>query len=173
MKSINVEEAQQWSLSNKAVIVDVREPAEIASIRVKEMIAAPLSQSSLIKHPIDEDKAIIVLCRSGNRSRQACKLIQQQFPNHQVYNLEGGIQAWEASGFPLIKGKHYHLALDRQVQLTIGSMVLLASILGFFITPWFFLLSGFFGGGLIFAGLSGTCGLALLLAKMPWNQTNK
>lgn len=170
MDAITVNEARQWLSEGKAVIIDVREPAEIASCSIENGIAAPLSQSAHVDTAIDENKALIVMCARGNRSRQALELITKQFPNHQVVNLEGGLQAWQRAGFDVKQSSRKVLPLDRQVQLTVGTMVFIGSLLGFFFSPWFFMLSGFFGAGLIFAGLSGTCGLALFLAKMPWNR---
>ncbi|MCI1294357.1 MAG: DUF2892 domain-containing protein, partial [Acetobacter sp.] len=60
--------------------------------------------------------------------------------------------------------------LDRQVQLIIGLLVLTGSLLGFFVSPWYFLLTGFFGAGLTVAGLTGFCGLARVVAHAPWNR---
>jgi hypothetical protein len=97
------------------------------------------------------------------------KLINED-PNLEIYNLEGGISAWSAAGCEIKTSGKFFLSLDRQVQLTIGLGVLIGNILGYFISPIFLLLSGFFGAGLIFAGLSGYCGLAILMAKMPWNK---
>lgn len=58
----------------------------------------------------------------------------------------------------------------RQVQITVGFFVLLASLLAVTVNPAWVYLCMFFGAGLLFAGLSGFCGLALILAKMPWNR---
>jgi hypothetical protein len=58
----------------------------------------------------------------------------------------------------------------RQVQITAGSLVALGTALGWFVSPWFLILSGFVGCGLMFAGLSGWCGMAMMLGRMPWNR---
>jgi hypothetical protein len=62
------------------------------------------------------------------------------------------------------------LPVDRQVQLIAGTMVLTGVALGTLVNPWFLVISAFFGAGLTFAGATGTCGLALMLMKMPWNR---
>ena len=91
--------------------------------------------------------------------------------NWKFYNLEGGITAWQNSGGAINQsGGPKVLPLDRQVLLLAGSFVLTASLLGYFVSPKFFLLASFFGLGLIVAGWTGFCGGALILAKMPWNQ---
>lgn len=172
MKNISAKDAHQWLLDKKAVLIDVREPAEVEATRIESAIVVPLSGSLTISETIAKDLAIIVVCRSGNRSSKACPLISKQFPNHQIYNLDGGVMAWEKGGYPLIRSSRKVLPLDQQVQLTVGCLVLLASLLGFFSSPWFLLISAFVGSGLIFAGLSGTCGLAMLLARMPWNKAS-
>lgn len=71
---------------------------------------------------------------------------------------------------PVKKSGSFFLPLDRQVQLTIGIGVLLGSVFGYFLSAGFFILSGFFGLGLIVAGMTGFCGLAKLMAYMPWNK---
>lgn len=84
--------------------------------------------------------------------------------------LEGGIDAWKAAGLEVEQDPTQPLELQRQVMIAAGSLVLLGVLLGYALSPWLFLLSGFVGAGLIFAGISGFCGMALLLQRMPWNR---
>jgi hypothetical protein len=84
--------------------------------------------------------------------------------------LEGGMVAWRAAGLPIREGAKKVLPLDRQVQLIVGSMVLIGTLLGAFVNPWLLIIPGFFGAGLAFAGATGTCALGMMLARMPWNQ---
>ncbi len=120
--------------------------------------------------PECKNKKMVLHCRSGKRSSSACQKLINEDPNLEIYNLEGGISSWIAEGCQIQTSGKFFLPLDRQVQLTIGLGVLIGSILGYLVSPTFFLLSGFFGAGLTFAGLSGYCGLAVLMAKMPWNK---
>ncbi len=171
IESIDVKTAQDWLSNNKAVLLDVREPAEHAADCIEYAELRPLSAISANDIPLNTDKKIIVYCRSGQRSQTACDKYIKAHPNTTFYYLEGGILAWQKSGLKTIKKTTANiLPLDRQVQLTVGTMVFLGVILGYFISPMFLAIPLFFGAGLIFAGLSGTCGLAMLLAKMPWNQ---
>ncbi|MEI6729885.1 MAG: DUF2892 domain-containing protein, partial [Pseudomonadota bacterium] len=87
----------------------------------------------------------------------------------EVYNLEGGILAWAASGSEVKSSGSFFLPLDRQVQLSVGLSLLVFSLFGYFVSQVFFVLTGFIGLGLAIAGLTGYCGLAKILAKMPWN----
>jgi rhodanese-related sulfurtransferase len=86
-----------------------------------------------------------------------------------VINVEGGTRAWDQAGLPVVRGKKT-ISLERQVRIAAGSLVLLGAALGYFINPLFIGLSAFVGAGLIFAGVTDTCGMGMMLAKMPWNQ---
>ena len=88
----------------------------------------------------------------------------------QVSLLGGGIQAWKAAGLPVEEDKSQPLPLMRQVQIAAGVLILLGVLLGYTVNGGFFLLSGAVGAGLTFAGVTGFCGMARLLAIMPWNR---
>jgi rhodanese-related sulfurtransferase len=111
---------------------------------------------------------VVLVCRSGKRAEQARrKLAAAGCGNLAV--LEGGVTAWEQAGLPVKRGKAV-LSLERQVRIAAGLLVLAGVVLGFLVHPGFFGLSAFVGAGLTFAGLTDWCGMAQLLAKMPWNQ---
>ena len=88
----------------------------------------------------------------------------------EVFNLEGGIEAWRAAGLPVAEGERKTLPLDRQVQLTIGLLLLASVALALLVHPAFIWLAAFFGAGLTMAGLTGFCGMARVMARMPWNR---
>ncbi|MCP9780337.1 DUF2892 domain-containing protein [Cyanobium sp. To12R1] len=102
--------------------------------------------------------ALVLVCHSGRRSAQA--------------DLEGGIPSWQQAGLPLRRLNNAPLPLMRQVQIAAGSLVLLGLGLGSWVAPAWILLSWFVGAGLVFAGISGFCGMARLLALMPWNRVS-
>jgi DUF2892 family protein/rhodanese-like protein len=110
----------------------------------------------------------VVVCRTGVRATIAAESLARAGRRARV--LDGGMLAWRRARLPVHAGRK-RLAVDRQVQLIAGSMVLTGVILGTFVNAWFLLLSAFFGAGLTFAGATGTCGLALALMRMPWNRT--
>jgi rhodanese-related sulfurtransferase len=87
-----------------------------------------------------------------------------------AYLLEGGIEAWRKAGLPVAKDRRAPLEIMRQVQITAGMLVLAGVVLGFAVAPGFFGISAFVGAGLTFAGMTGWCGMARLLALMPWNR---
>lgn len=86
------------------------------------------------------------------------------------YALKGGLDAWKKAGFAVKSDPSQPLELQRQVQITAGTLIVLDGVLGATVSPWFHLLPGFVGAGLIFAGMSGFCGLAGVLVLMPWNR---
>ncbi len=88
----------------------------------------------------------------------------------EAYILEGGLDAWKRAGLPVQIDPGQPLELSRQVQIVAGGLVLAGTIAGAWLSPWFLLLPGFVGAGLVFAGLSGFCGLARVLMRMPWNR---
>jgi hypothetical protein len=111
----------------------------------------------------------MVMCHAGKRGAAAAeKLCSLGFRN--VRNLEGGMVAWKAAGMTCQAGAKKGLPLMRQVQICVGSWVLLASVLSLTVDLRWVYLNALLGAGLLFAGLSGFCGLAMILAKMPWNK---
>lgn len=173
VKNIDSKTLNQWLKNNEAIVVDVREPAEHAAEKISESNLLPLSSVNKQSLPKSNNKKIVLHCRSGGRSLSAYKKLIQEDPQLEIYNLEGGISAWSIAGFNVETSDKFFLPLDRQVQLVIGLGVLLSSILGYVVDQKFFLICGFFGAGLTFAGLSGYCGLAIFMAKMPWNKASK
>lgn len=170
IKTVDAPTLKHWLDSGSALVIDVREPAENKAESIPGALLMPLAGVRSSALPEATGKRLVIHCRKGGRGGTACEKLLAEDPNLEIYNLEGGIAAWAAAGFPTHTSGKFFLPLDRQVQLTIGLGVLLGSALGYFIHPAFLLLSGFFGAGLTFAGLTGFCGLAIAMARMPWNQ---
>jgi rhodanese-related sulfurtransferase len=170
VKNIEAKTLKKWLDKNEAIIVDVREPAENKAECIKQARLISLGEIKKDKLPDINGKKLVIHCLSGKRASSACEKLLKEDPSLEIYNLEGGINAWKESGFKVESSGKFFLPLDRQVQLTIGLSVLIGSILAYFVNPYFNFLTGFFGLGLTFAGLTGFCGLAMLMAKMPWNK---
>lgn len=160
-------------LKNKEIcLIDVREPIENTEERIEGALLMPVSSFDPAKVlSIKGDKKLVLHCRSGKRSMKAA---EQLIENGclEIYSLKGGIEAWKANGYEVEKSKNAPISLMRQVQIAAGSLVLLGFILSIFVQKEFIYLSAFVGAGLVFAGLTNTCALGMLLAKMPWNKTN-
>ena len=155
--------------AGEAILIDVREADEFAREHIVGARLAPLS--AIDAHDFDRDhgKIAVFHCRSGNRTEMnATRLLAKGFPHS--YALAGGIEAWKAAGLPISANRKAPLEIMRQVQITAGLLILLGVGLGFAVDPGFFGLSAFVGAGLTFAGATGWCGMAKLLAAMPWNR---
>jgi rhodanese-related sulfurtransferase len=172
IKNVKAEDLKKWMDKGDVVLIDVREPAEHRAENIEGAKLVPLSTISKSNLPDAKGKKLVIHCRSGGRSNNACLKLLEEDPNIEVYNLEGGISAWAGGGHAVIKSGKAFLPLDRQVQLTIGLFVLGGSLLAYYVNPLFTILTGFMGAGLTFAGLSGYCGLAMLMAKIPWNKVS-
>ena len=148
------------------LLLDVRSPLEFESERIEGAVNVPLDTLDTRVDEIPESADVVVVCRTGVRATIAVESLARVGRRARV--LDGGLNAWRRARLPLRVGRK-RLPVDRQVQLIAGSMVLLGVGLGLTVSPWFLALSAFFGAGLTFAGATGTCGLALVLMKMPWN----
>jgi rhodanese-related sulfurtransferase len=148
-------------------VIDVREPMEYASGHIAGSLNVPLARITEADLP---SGPLVLVCHSGNRSSQALSRLLQNGHPHALADLEGGIPAWQQAGQPVRKLNNAPLPLMRQVQIAAGSLVLLGVILSQALAPGWIWLSGFVGAGLVFAGVSGFCGMARLLAVMPWNR---
>lgn len=170
MISVDAKTVKEWLDKNEALIIDVREPGEYQAANIPGSKLIPLGSINRKQLPEAQGKKIVIHCQLGKRGGKACELLVNEDPTLDIYNLEGGISAWAEQGYPVNRQSSHFLPLDQQVQLTIGSGVLLGIFLSLLGSSWWLLLSAFFGAGLCFAGLTGNCYLAQLLAKMPWNK---
>lgn len=148
-------------------LIDVRERDE----HLRERIAGAqcIPASTLPASLGTEDEEVIFHCRSGARTQAHAATLAASVPG-KAYVLEGGLDAWKKANLAVEKTPKAPLEIMRQVQMTAGGLVLLGVVLGYLVSPGFFGLSAFVGAGLFFAGASGWCGMARLLALMPWNR---
>ena len=151
-------------------ILDVRTPAEFEAAHIPGSYNVPLDR--LPEHARDLGSAIggpaILVCRSGGRARQAEQALREaDLPRLHV--LDGGLAAWEARGMPVNRGRQ-RWSLERQVRGVAGTLVLAGVVGGWLVWPPLALLAAAVGGGLAFSALTDACGMALLLAKLPYNR---
>jgi rhodanese-related sulfurtransferase len=153
-------------------LIDVRTPVEYAEVHAEGATLIPLDhldqQTVRAVRGATPAKPLFFICKSGSRARKAVeKLIAADCPN--VLFIEGGTDAWIQAGLPVVRSTQRVIALERQVRIAAGLLVLIGAALGWLVHPVFFGLSAFVGAGLVFAGATGWCGMGILLAKMPWN----
>lgn len=170
--NISAKDLEQLLKTEEIVIVDVREPAEYKSEAIKGSKNLPLSQVTIdTTHlPEHKHKKLVIHCKAGKRSMMACEKLKAENAPFNLYNLEGGIDAWKAAGLPIVESGKKIIPLDRQTQIAIGLLIVGGSLLGNFVNYNWFILPGIIGLGLLNAGITGWCGMAKLIAKMPWNQ---
>lgn len=152
-----------------ALLIDVRTKPEHKSVCIRGAKNIPLDELKDHKEELSKVKTLFVHCRTGGRSTQACRILSDLGLSNTI-NVKGGILEWQAEGFAVDKTKGFYLPLIQQVHLSAGSLVLLGSLLALFVDVHWAYLSAFVGAGLSFAGATGWCGMAQLLAKMPWNK---
>ncbi|MFD3695378.1 rhodanese-like domain-containing protein [Streptomyces sp. NPDC058646] len=162
---------------HELTVVDVRTPGEFASGHLPDAVSIPLD---LIGRALPDlrraagRRPLLVVCASGARSESAVATLASH--GIEASSLTGGTAAWAAEGHRLDHpGARPRAvwAMERQVRLTAGSLVLLGLLLGLLVHPAFQLLSAGIAAGLVFAALSNSCGMAVVLGRLPFNQRGK
>jgi rhodanese-related sulfurtransferase len=172
MQTIQPQELdRQLKSEHPPMLLDVRTPVEHEEAHIDGVRLLPLDQldPSDVRGSLPAGTTCVVICGSGGRASRAAQTLRDAGCGD-VLVLEGGMTAWQQAGLPIVRSERKRLPLMRQVQVVIGAMVLAGTLLSLFVDPRFIWLAVFMGAGLIFAGLSGWCGLAILLSKMPWNR---
>lgn len=159
---------QQWIKQGDTVLVDVREDFEHASERIGQAKIHSLSEFDPDQlRKLHGDTRVVFHCRTGKRSADAAA----QYGGGTAFHLQGGIEGWKTAGLPTVRSVGApKIDVMRQVQITAGALILTGVLLGSLVHPWLYGISAFVGCGLMFAGLSGWCGMAKLLGMMPWNR---
>jgi rhodanese-related sulfurtransferase len=154
----------------RTALIDVRTPAEHGEIHIAGSTLMPLDRldPAAVKAAAAQAEQCVIICRSGKRAEQAYQKLAAAGCDNLVV-LDGGVTAWESAGLPVNRGKKA-MSLERQVRIAAGLLVVTGVALGTWVHPGFYGISAFVGAGLVFAGVTDWCGMAMLLAKMPWNQ---
>jgi rhodanese-related sulfurtransferase len=169
LKTISPERAAELVRAG-AVLVDIREADEHARERIPGAHHRALSLLDKAGVMRAGDRVLIFHCRSGARTKANAARLNASANGCETYVLEGGLDAWKKAGLPVALDRSQPIDIMRQVQIAAGSLVLIGVLLGALVAPGFYALSALVGAGLTFAGLTGFCGMARLLALMPWNR---
>lgn len=153
----------------KLTLVDIREPDEFAREHIAGAVSLPLSRLAAAKASFPAQGEIVFNCKTGMRTN-ANRARLAAHAGGPAYVLTGGLDAWKQAGLAVASDRKAPIEIMRQVQIAAGSLVLAGALLAVFVNPLFAWLSAFIGGGLVFAGASGWCGMARLLALAPWNR---
>lgn len=152
-----------------AQLLDVRTPAEFDDTHIAGSRSAPLDQleAEQVSQVFDTALPVYVVCGSGKRAGIAAEKLRAAGLDCAVV-LEGGVGAWESKGLPVNRGRKA-ISIERQVRILAGSLVVVGTGLGI-LNPWFLVIPAFIGSGLVFAGATDSCGMGMMMARMPWNQ---
>jgi rhodanese-related sulfurtransferase len=170
LREVDASTLNLWLADNAIELVDIRELDEYARENIPGSKLVPLSDIETYDFgPDNRNKKVVFHCAGGIRTAQAAaELCRTGFC--EVYTLKDGIEGWKAAGLKTRFNKKAPISIMRQVQIIVGTSMLLGIVLGLEISPWFFGLSAVMGAGLLFAGISGTCAMANVLARLPYNQ---
>jgi len=149
-------------------MVDVREPAEFRGGAIPNSVNRPLSQIAAWQNELQKDQPVYLVCRAGTRAARASEQLEPH--GHKVFVVEGGFEAWKSKTFPVTACLSRVWDLERQVRFTAGLLVIAGILLSWWVHSAFLYLSLFVGCGLVFAAVTNTCGMALMLGRCPWNQ---
>jgi rhodanese-related sulfurtransferase len=165
IKEVDAKTLKAWLDSGACELVDVREPGEHARENIPGARLVPLGTLD----PRDfAGRRVVLHCASGARSARGATALAGG--GIDVAHLSGGIAAWRRAGLPVAEDRTAPLPIMRQVQIVAGTLILAGAALGTFVHPAFFALCAAVGAGLLFAGVSGFCGMATLLARLPYNR---
>lgn len=152
-----------------AALIDIREPDEFAREHIAGAASAPLSRLEHGALGLEPAREAVFLCKSGMRTRANCDRLAAQL-GADAYFIDGGLDAWRAAGLPVAKDARAPLEITRQVHIVVGGLSLIGAALALSVDRGFALLPALLGAGLLFAGVSGWCGMAKLLSLAPWNR---
>jgi glyoxylase-like metal-dependent hydrolase (beta-lactamase superfamily II)/rhodanese-related sulfurtransferase len=147
------------------LVVDVRLPAEYRAVHLEPSQLLPLDELARRRGELAQEREIVLVCRTGARARLAAT----ELAGFRTRVLEGGLVAWQEAGHPVVQGKA-HVSLERQVRIAAGALAGVGGVLAVAVNPWFGLLPAFVGAGLVYAGITDTCGMTMVLAKLPYNR---
>lgn len=167
-ESITIEQLRTRLQNGDSVqVVDVRSAGEFRSGHIAGAVSVPMDEIESRIEDLAAQGPVVLVCHSGSRAEICHKLVEAKRTN--ACYLEGGTAGWIEAGLPVVASSRTRWSLDRQVRLGAGVLVLTGVLLGVFVHPNWLGLAGFVGAGLTFAGLTDICGMAFVLAKLPWN----
>ena len=174
--TISPQQFQQQYNPATDTLIDVRTPMEYRGLHISGANNLPLEQLSAeqltaqfsTQPSIQDRQRIYLICQAGKRAAMAAEKVSAQYQGELIV-VDGGTDACAQLGLPCTAGKK-QMSLERQVRIAAGSLVLVGIVLGLTVHSGFIGLSAFVGTGLVFAGITDSCGMAMILAKMPWNK---
>ncbi len=159
-------------VADGAILVDIREADERARAQIGGSHHRPLSKLNETSLPLAGAGPVIFHCKSGGRTAANAARLHACAGSRETFVLEGGLEGWSKAGLPVVVDRRQPIELQRQVQIVAGGLGLAGTVLGALVSPAFYILPAFIGGGLLFAGVTGFCGMAQVLTRAPWNSAH-
>ena len=171
VQSVSATQLSEALAKGIANILDCRTPGEFATLKVASSVNIPLDRldPAEVMSRFGADAPLYCICQTGTRSQLAASKLRNA-GMQQVIHVDGGTNAWVSAGFTVESGARKVISLDRQMRITAGALIVLGAAIGTLWHPAGYWLSALIGAGLVYAGISNTCGMTVVLAKMPWNQ---
>ncbi len=173
LRSVSAQQLSVLTGSGKLHLLDVRTPGEFASLRLAGAVNVPferLDPAALLGR-FGAGTPLYCICQTGTRSQLAAdRLRAAGFTN--VVHVDGGTNAWESAGLPAVRGERSVISLERQVRIAAGAISVLGIVVGAWIHPAGYAVPALIGAGLVYAGVTNSCGMSMVLAKLPWNQAS-
>jgi rhodanese-related sulfurtransferase len=168
-RTIGIETWKDWQAAGRrAQLVDVRSASEFATAHLPGAINIPLEQIELRTSDLEANAPVVLVCQAGTRAHIASALLAAS--GRDLVVLEGGTGAWLNAGYPAVRSTRARWALERQVRLIAGLLVIVGVLLAVALSHWWLIVPAFVGCGLVFAGFSGLCPMGEMLARLPWNR---
>lgn len=184
VKKVDAKTLKSWMDKGEAVVVDVREPDEFESGHLKGATLIPSGNISCGMLPDHKGKKLVFHCKLGKRSMGACEKVCKEDKKLEVFNLEGGITAWKDAGFPIEKGACSKdmgscgksecnmccMKIENKIRVIMGAAIFLFVLMGYYVAPFFFTLTGLLGLGFMISGLTGVCMLRNWMMNCPMSK---
>jgi rhodanese-related sulfurtransferase len=156
---------------DECLVIDVRTAAEFREVHIPGSLNVPLPDLGRLTSELKAQaagKEMVLICRTGRRATAAAEqLLNEGVTECRV--LEGGITSWVEAGLPVNRGGQA-VSIERQVRIVAGALVAAGSLLSALVSPWFVVIPALVGVGLVVAGITDTCAMGMLLARLPWNR---
>lgn len=157
---------------DEPMLLDVRTPGEFETAHIEGAVNVPLDElGGWLERADRPRRPVVLVCQSGSRAERARQqLVAAGWDGLNL--LEGGMNAYLARGGAVVRGRA-RVSLERQVRMVAGGLVAAGSLAALLLDPLFALLPAFVGSGLVFAGVTDTCGMGMLLARLPYNRPDR
>lgn len=150
-------------------LLDVRTPGEYETAHIPGSYNVPLDTFGEHAREVRSVRdPVVLVCQSGQRARVAEEALRRGGMAN-LHVLDGGVNSWIAAGQPVVHGPK-RISLERQVRIVAGSLAAVGGAVALLVSPWFALLPMFIGSGLLFSGVTNTCGMAILMSRLPYNR---